>query len=153
MTSSTHVNMLRCRVLPALLQGSRVGLHSTRALHSFGKLSSKQQMPPRPTIKEEDLEEAFLKGSGPGGQKIVQTFHPNSLTYHLTAVEQNIIGGSTEAHAQWSGGQVAGYAFALAEPEDREATPGRKARGDGKGFGEQDHDQGRGQEEKESQCQ
>ncbi|KAI9786903.1 MAG: hypothetical protein M1839_005134 [Geoglossum umbratile] len=32
-----------------------------------------KQMPPRPTIKEEDIEEAFLKGSGPGGQKINKT--------------------------------------------------------------------------------
>ena len=30
-----------------------------------------KQMPPRPTINEEDIEESFLKGSGPGGQKIV----------------------------------------------------------------------------------
>lgn len=30
-----------------------------------------KQMPPRPTVNEEDIEEAFLKGSGPGGQKIV----------------------------------------------------------------------------------
>ena len=29
------------------------------------------QLPPRMVIKEEDIEEAFLKGSGPGGQKIV----------------------------------------------------------------------------------
>lgn len=28
-------------------------------------------MPPRLVLKEEDIEEAFLKGSGPGGQKIV----------------------------------------------------------------------------------
>ena len=36
-----------------------------------------KQMPPRPKIPEEDLQEAFLKGSGPGGQKIVSTpiFH------------------------------------------------------------------------------
>lgn len=28
-------------------------------------------LPPRPVIDEGDIEEAFLKGSGPGGQKIV----------------------------------------------------------------------------------
>ena len=33
-------------------------------------------MPPRLVLKEEDIEEAFLKGSGPGGQKIV-----NRLSY------------------------------------------------------------------------
>ncbi|KAH0566400.1 hypothetical protein GP486_000183 [Trichoglossum hirsutum] len=30
-------------------------------------------MPPRPTISEENIEESFLKGSGPGGQKINKT--------------------------------------------------------------------------------
>ena len=30
-----------------------------------------KQMPPRPKIIEADIEENFLKGSGPGGQKIV----------------------------------------------------------------------------------
>jgi hypothetical protein len=30
------------------------------------------QFPPRMVIKEDDIEEAFLKGSGPGGQKIVR---------------------------------------------------------------------------------
>lgn len=30
-------------------------------------------MPPRLVLKEEDIEEAFLKGSGPGGQKINKT--------------------------------------------------------------------------------
>ncbi|CAF9906294.1 hypothetical protein IMSHALPRED_004159 [Imshaugia aleurites] len=30
-------------------------------------------MPPRLLLKEEDIEEAFLKGSGPGGQKINKT--------------------------------------------------------------------------------
>ena len=29
------------------------------------------QVPPRPTVREEDIEEKFLCGSGPGGQKIV----------------------------------------------------------------------------------
>ncbi|KAI9661913.1 MAG: hypothetical protein M1821_009153 [Bathelium mastoideum] len=30
-------------------------------------------MPPRPTLDENEIEEAFLKGSGPGGQKINKT--------------------------------------------------------------------------------
>ena len=39
-----------------------------------------QQMLPRPTIDEDDLEESFLKGSGPGGQKIVHSRHlPGSI--------------------------------------------------------------------------
>ena len=47
-----------------------------RHLRSFRWLSTSvalaaKRMPPRPTVNEADLEEAFLKGSGPGGQKIV----------------------------------------------------------------------------------
>jgi len=35
-----------------------------------------KQMPPRPPpISEDDITEAFLKGSGPGGQKIVSQWH------------------------------------------------------------------------------
>ena len=33
------------------------------------------QLPPRPTVDEAEIEESFLKGSGPGGQKIVSDFH------------------------------------------------------------------------------
>ena len=35
--------------------------------------SISHQLPPRLVLKDEDLEEAFLKGSGPGGQKINKT--------------------------------------------------------------------------------
>jgi hypothetical protein len=31
-----------------------------------------KQLPPRPRVDEADIEEAFVKGSGPGGQKIVR---------------------------------------------------------------------------------
>jgi hypothetical protein len=33
-----------------------------------------KQMPPRPKIIEADIEEKFVKGSGPGGQVIVSVF-------------------------------------------------------------------------------
>lgn len=38
-----------------------------------GALSYAKQLPPRPVIEEADIEESFLKGSGPGGQKIVRS--------------------------------------------------------------------------------
>ena len=41
------------------------------------------QMPPRLVLKEEDLEEAFLRGSGPGGQKIVCRLFYETLVYRL----------------------------------------------------------------------
>ncbi|KAI9772911.1 MAG: hypothetical protein M1840_008793 [Geoglossum simile] len=45
-----------------------------------------KQMPPRPTIKEEDIEEAFLKGSGPGGQKINKTSSAVQLKHRPTGL-------------------------------------------------------------------
>ena len=45
-------------------------------------LPSKVLMPPRPEVNEADLEEAFLKGSGPGGQKIVS--RPSRLSSTLS---------------------------------------------------------------------
>lgn len=43
------------------------------------------QMPPRLVLNEEDLEEAYLKGSGPGGQKIVcRHFYGSPLLRFLT---------------------------------------------------------------------
>ncbi|KAL8869139.1 MAG: hypothetical protein Q9174_004493 [Haloplaca sp. 1 TL-2023] len=35
--------------------------------------ASAAQLPPRPVVSENDIEESFLKGSGPGGQKINKT--------------------------------------------------------------------------------
>ena len=43
-----------------------------------GALSNAKQLPPRPKIEEGDIEESFLKGSGPGGQKIVRSTKLNS---------------------------------------------------------------------------
>ena len=38
--------------------------------------ASAAQLPPRPVVSENDIEESFLKGSGPGGQKIVRPHAP-----------------------------------------------------------------------------
>ena len=45
------------------------------------------RLPPRMVIKEEDIEEAFLKGSGPGGQKIVR--QPNWIIVLLAKATAN----------------------------------------------------------------
>ena len=39
---------------------------------STGHLTAATQLPRRMIVDEKDIEEAFLKGSGPGGQKIVR---------------------------------------------------------------------------------
>ena len=38
--------------------------------------TSAKALPPRPKINEADISEKFIKGSGPGGQKIVLTLFP-----------------------------------------------------------------------------
>jgi hypothetical protein len=103
---------------------------SSRASHSsYGALAASvrtftasclplmKQMPPRPPpVNEDDISEAFLKGSGPGGQKIVgqlpallcldeheQLFH-KVLQKHLNPTnfphpEQNLISCPAETPA------------------------------------------------------
>ena len=49
------------------------------------------QLPPRPTINESDLEESFLRGSGPGGQKIVRrpkTYSIKDPPLHICSTEE-----------------------------------------------------------------
>ncbi|PUU76089.1 RF-1 domain-domain-containing protein [Tuber borchii] len=43
-------------------------------------------MPPRPSVKEEEIEESFLKGSGPGGQKINKTSSAVQLKHLPTGI-------------------------------------------------------------------
>ncbi|KAI9793354.1 MAG: hypothetical protein M1816_000246 [Peltula sp. TS41687] len=45
-----------------------------------------KQMPPRPTIDEGDISEAFVKGSGPGGQKINKTCSAVQLIHAPTGM-------------------------------------------------------------------
>jgi protein subunit release factor B len=51
---------------PAHPSGDGAAFFSTTALTAV------KQMPPRPTVAESEIEESFLKGTGPGGQKIVR---------------------------------------------------------------------------------
>lgn len=47
--------------------------------------NSAARMPPRLVINEADIEEAFLKGSGPGGQKIVGIFKTREVFFVVWA--------------------------------------------------------------------
>lgn len=44
-----------------------------RAFSCSARVAKSPKLPPRMKIPEEDLEESFLKGTGPGGQKINKT--------------------------------------------------------------------------------
>jgi len=87
-----------------------------------------KKMPDRPPlVQEEEFTESFLKGSGPGGQKIVC-----SDQFDLTAddkseieasanqrvAEQNVFRRAVEAHSHWPGIESAGHTLSITEPED-----------------------------------
>lgn len=55
---------------PALYRELRRPLTS-RPFAAAAVLHGPKPLPPRPTINENDITETFLRGSGPGGQKIV----------------------------------------------------------------------------------
>jgi len=58
-------------------------------LHAFFSTTisiSQKPLPPRPTILETDITEAFLKGTGPGGQKINKTSSAVQLKHLPTGI-------------------------------------------------------------------
>ncbi|KAK9464009.1 RF-1 domain-containing protein [Lipomyces oligophaga] len=54
------------------LQNASSG-QSRRVWSAVPRFKSHHQMPARPTVKEEEIEEVFIKGGGKGGQKINKT--------------------------------------------------------------------------------
>jgi protein subunit release factor B len=75
-----------CASIAALMR-PRPAVHHIlrRALHSTPALLEKQ-MPPRKVIPESDIIENFLKGSGPGGQKINKTSSAVQLKHIPTGI-------------------------------------------------------------------
>lgn len=134
--------------------------HATR---SFGIAPiTAAQMPPRPIVPESDIWESFLKGSGPGGQKIVRPPSPTSKQTPLTLIpgptnprspakEQNLLRRATKAPPLRPRRQIPSHTLALSEPEDRAALAGGEAGGCGEGAGESDGDEGGGEEEEEGE--
>ncbi|TKA62179.1 hypothetical protein B0A49_09860 [Cryomyces minteri] len=57
--------------------------HAYRSFSTTASAAAKhaKPLPPRPTVNESDIEEAFLRGSGPGGQKIVCRAPPQTPAY------------------------------------------------------------------------
>lgn len=72
----------------------RIGRAATRTTcttlrHSFSSaacLHAKPPLPPRPTVNEDEITEVFLKGSGPGGQKINKTSSAVQLKHLPTGI-------------------------------------------------------------------
>ncbi|KAH7046701.1 RF-1 domain-containing protein [Macrophomina phaseolina] len=59
---------------------------TTRSIFVTAAFQGPKPLPPRPTIKEDDITESFLKGSGPGGQKINKTSSAVQLKHLPTGI-------------------------------------------------------------------
>ncbi|KAH6686281.1 peptidyl-tRNA hydrolase domain-containing protein [Plectosphaerella plurivora] len=79
-------------ILSRIWRAPNVLTHSTSWLQparAFANTPSslKNQLPPRPPLPpEEDIEESYLKGSGPGGQKINKTNSAVQLKHKPTGI-------------------------------------------------------------------
>ena len=93
-----------------------------------------KKMPDRPPpVNEDDFTEAFLKGSGPGGQKIVGlyqldlmlviTLDPKLIT-KLT--EQNLICCTIKTYSYRPGPQSSSHTLSHTESENCQTDAGRK---------------------------
>ena len=69
-----------------IFQSNALGYLPRRFLSSSARITAHVQFPPRPTINEDDIEEKFLKGSGPGGQKINKTSSAVQLRHIPTGI-------------------------------------------------------------------
>lgn len=91
-SSGTTRPSLLCTVIVMLLS-KRVGHPATRAIRcdlvrpfSVQTAHLEKPLPPRIVIPESDITESFLKGSGPGGQKINKTSSAVQLKHLPTGV-------------------------------------------------------------------
>ncbi|KAL2055063.1 hypothetical protein ABVK25_004401 [Lepraria finkii] len=62
-----------CRMAFGVIRPTRPAYLVVRRSFTSSNALAAARLPPRMVIKEEDIKEAFLKGSGPGGQKINKT--------------------------------------------------------------------------------
>jgi protein subunit release factor B len=79
------------RVVNSWLASPRQIRHATSVCHfrgfsTYPRLLGNKALPPRLVIPESDLDESFLKGSGPGGQKINKTSSAVQLKHLPTGV-------------------------------------------------------------------
>ncbi|MCJ1435117.1 hypothetical protein MMC27_004487 [Xylographa pallens] len=100
----------------------------TTTPHTLGK--ARTALPPRPTVPEDTLTEAFLRGSGPGGQKINKT----SSAVQLKHLPTGIVVKSQATRSQSQNRKIARMMLAQKleflekGPESRVALKGERAR-------------------------
>jgi hypothetical protein len=93
-----------------------------------------KKMPDRPPpVNEDDFTEAFLKGSGPGGQKIVGLYQLDLIPVNNAGpklitqpTEQNLICCTIETHSHRPGPQSSSHTLSHTESENCETDAGRK---------------------------
>lgn len=97
---------------------------------------SKIQYPPRPKPPpDEEITEVYLKGSGPGGQKIVHlslflpAYSPSTPQLLCSPTpEQNQLRRPTQAHSDRHRHQMSGNALTLSKPQAGQGASGREDR-------------------------
>ncbi|MCJ1293819.1 hypothetical protein MMC34_005375 [Xylographa carneopallida] len=116
------------RPFPCLSRhGSPIRFLSTTT-STLGK--ARPALPPRPTVLEDTLTEAFLRGSGPGGQKINKT----SSAVQLKHIPSGIVVKSQATRSQSQNRKIARMMLAQKleflekGPESRVALKGERAR-------------------------
>lgn len=126
---------------------------TTRALTTTA-LQRVKAMPRRPAaIPEEEFTEAFLCGTGPGGQKIVSAV-PVRIQERFAdscPLEQNVLRSPAQASADGHRPQSSGDAVADAESEDSAADAGGEGGAAGEGAAEPGGYRWGGEEEEEEQ--
>jgi hypothetical protein len=93
-----------------------------------------KKMPDRPPpVNEDDFTEAFLKGSGPGGQKIVGLYQLDLMLVIMLdpklitkLTEQNLICCTIKTHSHRPGPQSSSHTLSHTESENCETGAGRK---------------------------
>ena len=115
-------------LLPVLQQQS---CSTRRPFVGCVSLSKKsEQIPPRPTLPDKDVKWEYLKGSGPGGQKIVcQPLSAPMRHQGITPqIEQNQFSCPDYTSADWHRGQVTRDQVSIPELHHSSASPRREGR-------------------------
>lgn len=93
LSSALERLMMAAQFARHALYGVRRTLHhpfltttTSRSLSTTSVFQGPKPLPPRPTINEDDITESFLKGSGPGGQKINKTSSAVQLKHLPTGI-------------------------------------------------------------------
>ncbi|KAI9738551.1 MAG: hypothetical protein M1835_001353 [Candelina submexicana] len=96
------------QILNRILKPSIIPTHQIFRVFSISALNAAKPMPPRPTVTEDDLEEAFLRGSGPGGQKIASPpFYIDCFFTNLKHIPTGIVVKSQETRSRSQNRKIA----------------------------------------------